>query len=255
VDSLAAVLKRDRAIVGAGVILVASLAWWYTVAAAREMDGVTVPMGRADPNAWAIGSLLPLFVMWMVMMIAMMLPTGAPMILTFALVARNRRQRQRPYVPVAVFASGYLSVWAGFSALAAVAQWLLHREALLSPMMITSSALLGGVLLLLAGIFQFSPLKRSCLTRCRAPLEFITARWREGWGGAFLMGLEHGLFCTGCCWALMALLFVLGTMNLLWIAILTVLVGLEKILPRRVFISRGSGILLALWGLWVLLRA
>lgn len=254
-DSLAAVLKRDRAIVGAGVILVTALAWWYTAGAARKMGGVTMPMGRADPNAWAIGSLLPLFVMWMVMMVAMMLPTATPMILTFALVARNRRQRQRPYVPVAVFASGYLAVWAAFSAAAAAAQWLLHREALLSPTMVSSSALLGGVLLLLAGVFQFSPVKRSCLTRCRAPLEFITAHWREGWSGAFVMGLEHGLFCTGCCWALMALLFVLGIMNLLWIAILTVLVGLEKILPRRVFISRGTGVLLALWGLWVLFRA
>jgi predicted metal-binding membrane protein len=255
VDSLAAVLKRDRVIVGAGVILVTTLAWWYTVGAAREMGEVTMPMGGIDPDKWAARSLLPLFVMWMVMMVAMMLPTATPMILTFALVARNRRQRQRPYVPVAVFASGYLAVWAAFSAAAAAAQWLLHRAALLSPMMVSSSALLGGVLLLLAGIFQFSPLKRTCLTRCRAPLEFITAHWREGWGGAFLMGLEHGLFCTGCCWALMALLFVLGIMNLLWIAILTVLVGLEKILPRRIFLSRGTGVLLTLWGLWVLLRA
>jgi predicted metal-binding membrane protein len=255
VDSLAAVLKRDRVIVGAGVILVTALAWWYTVGAAREMGEVTMPMGGIDPDKWAARSLLPLFVMWMVMMVAMMLPTATPMILTFALVARNRRQRQRPYVPVAVFASGYLAVWAAFSAAAAAAQWLLHRAALLSPMMVSSSALLGGVLLLLAGIFQFSPLKRTCPTRCRAPLEFITAHWREGWGGAFLMGLEHGLFCTGCCWALMALLFVLGIMNLLWIAILTVLVGLEKILPRRIFLSRGTGVLLTLWGLWVLLRA
>jgi len=137
---------------------------------------------------------------------------------------------------------------------ATLAQWLLHREALLSAMMVSSSALLGGVLLLLAGFFQFTPLKRSCLTHCRAPLEFITVHWREGWGGAFVMGLEHGLFCAGCCWALMALLFVLGVMNLLWIAVLTVLVGLEKILPRRVFISRGTGVLLAVWGLRVLLR-
>ena len=127
------------------------------------------------------------------------------------------------------------------SAVAAAAQWFLHREALLSPMMVVSSALLGGILLLLVGVFQFTSLKRSCLTRCRAPLEFVTTRWREGWGGTFTMGLEHGLFCTGCCWALMALLFVLGIMNLLWIAALTILVGLEKILPRRTYISRGNG--------------
>jgi predicted metal-binding membrane protein len=254
VDSLAVVLKRDRVIVGAGLLLITAVAWWYTADAARQMGEVTMHMSRPDSNAWSIASLLPLFVMWMVMMVAMMLPSATPMILTFAAVARNRRQHQRPYVPVVVFASGYLAAWGGFSAAATVAQWLLHREALLSPVMVSSSALLGGILCLLAGIFQFTPLKRSCLTHCRAPLEFITAHWREGWGGAFAMGLEHGLFCTGCCWALMALLFVLGVMNLLWIAVLTVLVGLEKILPRRAFIRRGTGVLLAIWGLWVLFR-
>ena len=253
-DSLAAVLKRDRLIVGAGVVLVSALAWWYIVAAAEQMGGPAMQMGRPDPSAWRLASLAPLFIMWVVMMVAMMLPSAAPMILTFAAVARNRRQHQRPYVPVAVFASGYFVVWGGFSAVATVAQWLLHRAALHSPTMVASSALLGGILLLLAGVFQFTPLKRNCLTHCRAPLEFITTRWREGWGGALAMGLEHGLFCTGCCWALMALLFVLGMMNLLWIAALTILVGLEKILPRRSYISRGTGVLLVLWGLWVILR-
>lgn len=252
-DSLASILKRDRLLVGAGIVLVTALAWWYTVAGAREMDGAMMTMDRPDPNAWTSASLLPLFVMWVVMMVAMMLPTATPMILTFGTVARNRRQRQQPYVPVAVFVAGYLAIWGGFSAGAAVAQWLLHRAALLSPMMASSSVVLGGVLLLLAGIFQFTPLKQRCLTRCRAPLDFITAHWREGRGGAFLMGLEHGLFCLGCCWALMALLFVLGVMNLLWIALLTVLVGLEKILPRQRYLSRGIGFLLAAWGIWMLL--
>ena len=252
---LAEVLKRDRLIVVSGIALLTLFAWWYTVNGARQMSALTMQMGQADPTPWSISSLLPLFLMWMVMMVAMMLPSATPMILTFAAVARNRRQHQRPYVPVAVFVSGYLAIWGGFSVVATAAQWLLHRWALLSPMMVSSSALFGGVLLLLAGIFQFSPLKRSCLTHCRAPLEFITAHWREGWGGAFIMGLEHGLFCTGCCWALMALLFALGVMNLLWIALLSVLVGLEKILPRRSYVSRGTGVLLALWGLWVLFSA
>ncbi|MEO8438742.1 MAG: DUF2182 domain-containing protein [Spartobacteria bacterium] len=253
-EAIAALLRRDRAIVAAGVILVTALAWGYTIDAARQMDDAMITMGRPDPHPWSIASLWPLFIMWVVMMVAMMLPTAAPMILTFAAVARNRRQRQQPYVPVAVFVAGYLAVWAGFSAAATAAQWSLHRAALLSPMMASSSALLGGTLLLLAGVFQFTPLKQSCLTHCRAPLDFIMAHWREGRGGAFVMGLEHGLFCTGCCWALMGLLFVLGVMNLLWIAVLTVLVGLEKILPRRALISRGIGVLLGLWGLWVLFR-
>src|SRR5205814_780408 len=120
-----------------------------------------------------------------------------------------------------------------FSALAAGGQWWLHRHALLSSSMVSTSGWLGGMLLLGAGIFQFTPLKQACLTHCRGPLEFIMTRWREGSGGAFRMGLEHGAFCTGCCWALMALLFVAGVMNIFWIAALTVLVCLEKMLPAR----------------------
>lgn len=251
-ESLASFLKRDRLLVGAGIILVLVLAWGYTAAAAHQMEGAMRSMTRPDPRAWTSAALLPLFVMWAVMMVAMMLPTAAPMILTFAAVARNRRQRQQPFVPVAVFVAGYLIVWGGFSVVAAVAQWFLHRAQLLSPMMTSSSVVLGGILLLIAGIFQFTPLKRSCLTRCRAPLDFITAHWREGWRGAFMMGLEHGLFCLGCCWALMTLLFVLGVMNLLWIALLTILVGLEKILPRASYLRQVSGLILAGWGIWML---
>ena len=177
------------------------------------------------------------------------------MILTFAAVRRNRRERQQPYVPVAVFVSGYLAIWAVFAALATVSQVVLGRAALLSPMMVSSSSLFAGIVLLLAAAFQFTPMKQVCLTRCRTPLNFIMAHWREGWGGAFLMGLEHGLFCVGCCWALMGLLFVLGAMNLVWMAILTTLVALEKLSARGSFFRRGTGVLLAIWGLWVLVHS
>jgi predicted metal-binding membrane protein len=211
-------------------------------------------MGGPDLGSWSLGSLLPLFLMWAVMMIAMMLPSAAPMILTFAAVARNRRRAERPYVPVAVFAAGYVVIWCVFSLVAAGGQWLLHREALLSPDMASGSAILAGILLLTAGVFQFTPLKRTCLKHCRAPLEFIMTRWREGWRGAFGMGIEHGAFCAGCCWALMALLFVLGVMNILWIAALTMLVALEKVLPRARALSAGTGLVLVGWGAWMLVR-
>ncbi|MDQ3118880.1 MAG: DUF2182 domain-containing protein, partial [Verrucomicrobiota bacterium] len=141
-----------------------------------------------------------------------------------------------------------------FSVVAAVGQWLLHREALLSPMMASASAFFAGLLLLTAGVFQFTPLKKRCLTHCRAPLEFIMTRWREGWRGALGMGVEHGAFCAGCCWALMALLFVLGVMNILWIAALTILVGLEKLLPRGIWLSSATGIILTAWGVLVIAR-
>jgi predicted metal-binding membrane protein len=259
-SALVAVVKRDRLIIGAGVVLIAALAWWYLIGEAQRMNASGVceclgmKMGGPDIASWSVGSLLPLFLMWAVMMVAMMLPSAAPMILTFAAVTRDRRRQQRPYVPVAIFVSGYFVIWCGFSVIAAVGQWMLHRQALLSPMMISSSALLGGLLLLAAGVFQFTPLKQSCLTHCRAPLEFIMTRWHEGRGGAFRMGLEHGAFCTGCCWALMCLLFVLGVMNVLWIAALSIVVALEKILPRGKLLSTAFGVGLAAWGVWVLVN-
>ena len=259
-EPLTAVIKRDRLVIAAGIAVTAGVAWWYTIYEARRMDltGVCaclgMKMGGPDLAAWTASSLLPLFLMWAVMMLAMMLPSAAPMILMFAAVARNRRRAARPYAPVAVFVAGYVAVWSVFSVVAAVAQWLLHRAALLSPTMASSSALLGGTLLLAAGVFQFTPLKRSCLTRCRSPLEFITTRWRDTRGGAFRMGIEHGAFCAGCCWALMALLFVLGVMNILWIAALTIVVALEKVLPRANWWNAASGVLLACWGAWGLTR-
>ena len=260
-DALPALLKRDRVIVAVMIACAAGIAWGYTLYEARRMNltGVCacfgMKMGGPDLASWSAGSLLPLFLMWAVMMMAMMLPSAAPMLLTFAVVARNRRCADRPYVPVTVFAAGYLTIWCVFSILAAAGQWLLHRAALLSPGMASSSAFLAGLLLLAAGLFQFTPLKRSCLTRCRAPLDFIMTRWREGWRGAFGMGIEHGAFCAGCCWALMTLLFVLGVMNLLWIAVLTIVVALEKMLPRAKWLSAASGTVLICWGLWVMTGA
>lgn len=257
-SAVATVLRRDRFIVGTGLAFVAAAAWMYMMYEARRMNitGVCecmrMKMGGPELSAWSPVALLPLFLMWSIMMVAMMLPSAMPMILTFAAVTRNRQRQDRPYIPVAVFVSGYITIWCVFSAVAALSQWLLHRHALLSTSMASSSAVFGGMLLLAAGTFQFTPLKHSCLRHCRGPMEFIMTRWREGWRGAFAMGVEHGAFCTGCCWALMILLFVAGVMNLLWIAALTLLVCLEKLLPRRVPVSFATGALLVAWGTCVL---
>jgi len=185
-------------------------------------------------------------------MVAMMIPSAAPMILTFALVNRKRRESERPFVPTGIFLLGYLVVWTGFSVLAAVAQWILHAKALLSPMMVSTSPMLGGALLLGAGVFQWTPLKNTCLAHCRSPLGFLMTDWREGRWGAFVMGLQHGAYCIGCCWILMALLFVAGVMNMWWIAIIAVFVLLEKVAPKDLFIGKMAGTLLALWGLWLI---
>ena len=152
------------------------------------------------------------------------------------------------------FLLGYLAVWTGFSALAAVAQWILHALALLSPMMVSTSPLLGGVLLLVAGVFQWTPLKSACLTHCRSPLSFLMTDWGEGKWGAFFMGLKHGAYCTGCCWFLMALLFVAGVMNVWWIAIIALFVLLEKVVPQGLFVGKVAGVLLVAWGVWMALR-
>lgn len=257
-SGFAALLRRDRLILGAGLLAVALLAWAYLLYEAHRMsvsgvcECMRMKMSGPDHSAWPAATLLPLFLMWCVMMVAMTLPSALPMVLTFAAVTRNRQRLGRPYVPTTIFVSGYIAIWCAFSAVAAVGQWLLHRHALLSASMATTSAIFGGVLLVGAGVFQFTPFKRSCLTRCRGTLEFIITRWREGRSGAFRMGLEHGAFCTGCCWALMALLFVAGVMNMLWVAALTLLVCLEKILPARARVSLATGVVLAGWGLFIL---
>jgi predicted metal-binding membrane protein len=190
--------------------------------------------------------------MWTEMMVAMMIPSAAPMILTFAAVQRKRRDRETPFVPTGIFLLGYLAAWTGFSVLAAIAQWILHAEALLSPMMVGTSPILGGALLLAAGVFQWTGLKHSCLAQCRSPLNFLLSDWRDGHWGAFRMGLKHGTYCIGCCWFLMALLFVAGVMNLWWIAIIAAFVLLERVLPKSLFVGRASGVLLGAWGLWLI---
>jgi len=211
-------------------------------------------MSGPDLSSWPLATIVPLFLMWAIMMVAMMLPSALPMILTFAAVARNRQQLGRPYVPMSIFVLGYVVVWCAFSVVAAVSQWWLHRHAFLSASMVSRSGWLGGSLLVVAGVFQFTPLKQTCLKHCRGPLAFIMTRWGEGNAGAFRMGLEHGAFCAGCCWALMALLFVVGVMNVGWIAALTLLVCLEKMLPTRLPVSGVTGILLALWGFSIIER-
>ena len=254
-----AILKRDRAIVVAALAAITLLAWGYLVYEARAMYHTSVcycagmKMSGPDTAPWSVGILLPLFLMWAEMMVAMMIPSAAPMILTFVMVNRKRREQKQPFVPTGIFLLGYLAVWTGFSALAAVAQWILHALALLSPMMVSTSPLLGGGLLLVAGVFQWTPLKSACLTHCRSPLSFLMTDWREGTWGAFFMGLKHGAYCAGCCWFLMALLFVAGVMNVWWIAIIALFVLLEKVVPLGLLLGRITGALLAGWGVWMMI--
>jgi predicted metal-binding membrane protein len=246
---LEAALRRDRAVVAAGVLGLAALAW---VRVARMADlpahatmAATMPGMDGQPGfGWLAG-------MWTVMMVAMMLPSALPTILLFAASSRRRRVQGRPAVPTAVFTLGYLLVWTVYATAAAGTQWELHRRALLSPAMATASPLLGGGLLVAAGLYQWMPLKSACLSHCRSPLGFFAAEWREGAGGALLMGMRHGSFCVGCCWLLMALLFVSGVMNVLWVAVIAGFVLVEKLIPGGRTLGRVAGVVLVGWGAWL----
>lgn len=235
------VLRRDRAIIVAGVAVVAAAAWLYLAGLAREMGRMDAEMVMPMAQAWSPADLALLWVMWSVMMVAMMLPSAAPMILLFSSVQRQRVEQARPYAPTGVFVVGYLCVWAVYSAAAALLQWRLHEAALLSPAMAGAGGALGGALLLAAGIYQLTPLKASCLGACRSPISFLSTEWREGLNGAFVMGLRHGTICVGCCWAVMTLLFVAGVMNLLWVAALAAFVMAEKVLPSAPWLPRAAG--------------
>ena len=242
---LEALLRRDRSVTLAGLAAVTLVAWAYLVYLVwkmRAMESMDMAPAMAMPQlqSWGAVEFLLLFVMWTVMMVAMMVPSVAPLILMFA---RANRQKGSGSVvgSAAILLLGYLLVWTGYSGLAALAQWRLHNAALLSPLMASTSSLLSGFLLVAAGIFQFTPLKRACLVRCRSPVGFLMSEWREGRWGTLVMGLKHGGYCVGCCWILMALLLVAGVMNLLWVAAIAVFVLVEKAARKGEGLGRITG--------------
>lgn len=247
---------RERLTIGAALVLITLLGWAYMLRMARGAPehghGHMDPIAMPAPFGWDWHLLGLSATMWCVMMTAMMLPSAAPMVLSFARVHARRRLQGGAVVPTGIFVAGYLAAWCAFGMVAAVAQMALHEAALLSSPMGSLGAQSGGVLLIAAGLVQFSPLKTACLEKCRTPLSFLLAEWREGRTGAVVMGLRHGAFCVGCCWALMLLMFVGGVMNLLWMAALTLLVLLEKVVPDGHAFGRVSGIVLIVGGIWVL---
>ncbi len=249
------ILRRDRILVGAALGTLTLLAWIYMIQMKTETVALGGPTGLHKIMS-CCGVNFPLtFWMWTVMMAGMMIPSAAPMILTFATVNRKRQENDGPYVPTAVFLGGYLAAWTAFSVFAAFAQWALFHTSLLNPIEQAVTPWLGGSLFILAGFFQLTRFKDACLTQCRSPLDFLTTDWREGFRGAFVMGWRHGLFCVGCCWMLMVLLFVAGVMNLVWVAVIAFFVLAEKILPRRRWtIWMGGGLCFAA-GMAMILKA
>ena len=249
---LETVLKRDRGLVLSGLAGVTALAWLYLVYLSQGMPDAAMNMESAMPRMqdWAGRDLVLTFAMWAVMMVAMMVPSAAPAILLFAAISRQRRERPGALGPTAMFLLGYLALWTGFSVMATLAQWGLHTASLMTGMS-GVGPILGAVLLAAAGIFQWTPLKHACLAHCRSPQGFFMTEWREGAQGALRMGFRHGVYCVGCCWLLMSLLFVAGVMNLLWVAVMAAFVLVEKVAPAGEWVSRIAGLVLVGWGLWI----
>ena len=258
-SSIELLIQRDRLWIVLGLVTAIALAWWYLLREAAAMSAMTeearrhAAMGMAGMNmrAWDVSDWFALFVMWSVMMVGMMLPSATPVIMLVLGFYRLRRESRGPVAAVA-FIGGYLVVWTTFSAAAALGQIVLHRTAVLSADMQLHSAAVSGVLLVLAGVYEWVPFKNQCLVQCRAPLAFLSQRWRPGVSGGFSMGARHGAYCVGCCWLLMALLFVLGVMNLLWIVALAAIVLLEKLWRHGVIAGRVAGLAAGVWGIYLL---
>ena len=277
-SALERLLRRDRVITIAGLVALCVLAWLYIVAGAglgmnawemtrlalfphqqaatmtpdmSGMDMSTMAMGP-EPRIWGPAIWALMIAMWWIMMVAMMSPSAAPTVLLYARVHRHalaQGQIQDKLAPTGVFVAGYLLVWLGFSVAAAALLWLLEREAIVSATMMSSqSRWLSGIVLIAAGLYQLSPLKNACLSHCRTPAAFLSRHWRPHALGALRVGALHGAFCVGCCWMLMALLFVGGVMNLVWIAALAILVLVEKVFPAGQWVGRAAGIALIVWG-------
>jgi predicted metal-binding membrane protein len=253
-----AVVRREQLLISVCVALVTTLAWAYLfrldhlMSAGLRDESMMAAMGMSVERAWTGLDALFTFAMWSVMMVGMMAPTALPMLLVFAPAQATRGQKSLS-LPTLAFGLGYVGVWTGFSAGATLAQYELHRAALLSPAMASSSTRLTGAILLAAGAYQLTHWKAKCLMHCRSPLGFFMTNWRDGVWGAFQMGFRHGAYCLGCCWALMCLLFVVGIMNLLWIGILTGFVLIEKIGPAGAITSRIAGAAMVILGIAVIL--
>ena len=235
-DLTSRVLRFERLIVAAGIALLVGLSWGFLLTGAGMSEGMAMA-GMAPPPLSA------LIIMWWLMMVAMMLPSAAPAILLYARV-RHMRGRDADVARSWLFMAGYLGVWLLFSILAAGLQRLLA-----GPDMALRNPAIASGLLLAAGLYQLSPLKGACLRECRSPAQFLSRHWRPGTVGAVRLGALHGAYCVGCCWLLMALLFVGGVMSFAWIAGLTLIVGIEKLVPRGDWIGRAAGLGLIAWGI------
>ena len=250
--ALESILKRERTIVLTGLIGLVTISWIYSGFESLRMAGMDAAMMQM--RVWTARDASLTFAMWAIMMVAMMIPSAAPTILLYGLVRRKKSTADHVLAPTGAFVAGYLIAWTAFSAVATLLQYFLQREAFLSPAMTLNSAIAAGLLMAGVGAYQLTPSKEACLRHCRSPAEFLSRHWRKGTSGAVIMGLHHGFYCLGCCWGLMALLFVGGVMNLLWVAVLAGFVLIEKLTPMGHLAARLVGLILLLFGGYIALQ-
>lgn len=246
-------LPRERLVILAVLLALAAMAWALVIWQALSMRAASMPGSMSAPAGLTMGMSAALFLaIWVAMMVAMMFPSSAPMVLLFSAIAAGKRQRGQAYVPTWIFVSGYLLVWATAGFVAYLAALGLDALASRSMFLMDNAGRIGGVVLVAAGLYQLSPLKNVCLAKCRTPTQFLMTSWRNGYGGALRMGIEHGVFCLGCCWLLFVILFPLGMMNVAVLALLTALIFAEKVLPVGRAVSLIAGAALMAYGVLVL---
>lgn len=244
---------RDRILAMGTLIALIALCWLYL--ARMNTHGGAGVLCTAMPAAVdsPLEQFAAAYLMWTVMMVAMMVPTAVPAIQMFGNFARKRTVVVGS-AQMSLFVLGYIALWTVYSGFAAAAQVAFARASLLTPAMQSTSIILSAAILLLAGAFQFTSFKDACLTQCRSPFAFFLAKWRDGNWGAFGLGMQHGSYCVGCCWALMGLMFVVGAMNLLWMGALSLFMLAEKVAPASWHLNRGAGVVLIMWGVFVATR-
>ncbi len=213
----------------------------------RSLCGPLFALGEGA--AWSAYDIAAVFAMWVAMTLAMMVPTAAPMIWTYSDIAIAARHKDMDIVPTGVLLAGYLSVWLVFCIVATLGQWLMASAALLSPGLMLASVPAAAAVMIIAGIYQFLPMKHACLVKCRTSLPFFMANWSDKVAGVYKMGARQGLICVMCCWALMSVMFAVGLMNIIWMAALAAVMALEKVVARPRWVTRGTGGVLIAYGI------
>ncbi len=245
-------VQRDQYLIISSLAALVVLAWAYLLVLdlnMRDMPGMVPGI-----HPWTPADFIMMFLMWAVMMFAMMVPSAMRSVLIYSRIAAREESQKHLVTPVLVFIFGYIAIWTLFSATATALQWAMEMAALVSPMMVTTSSKLGAAILIAAGIYQLTPLKDICLKHCQSPVMFIAAHYQKGMRGAFQLGLTHGVYCLGCCWLLMGLLFVGGVMNLIWILAISMFVLVEKLLPAHIQSTRITGFIMITAGLIYLVK-